>query len=228
MSDLTKRTNLVLLRERETRAAWRVLAPGRHVPIEFLRGPDKGLVASSTLENGVRRDVLTQAGVSAYTRAVLSATRVPPSVRQILLISAARYDAHPDHRTAYYAARRSAEVLASRGFAVKLWTFIVHDEVAADLPGSLCCVGDVHWPGPGPKHDFALLTDSPARPRPPLPDRFERFTDDEAVARLRHDALSRHVSQVVGDPELCTLVFIPDFYERWSEKVEEPFYEEAP
>ena len=44
---------------------------------------------------------------------------------------------------------------------------------------------------------------------------------------IRHDALSRHVSQVVGYPPLCMIDANPGFYTRWWEKQEEPFYEEV-
>ena len=47
------------------------------------------------------------------------------------------------------------------------------------------------------------------------------------MTTIRHDALAQHVSQVIGYPPLCTPVYIPSFYTRWNEKVEEPFYEEV-
>jgi hypothetical protein len=47
-----------------------------------------------------------------------------------------------------------------------------------------------------------------------------------ALASVRRDALARHVSQVVGYPPLCMPVFIPSFYTRWDQKIEEPFYQE--
>ena len=34
------------------------------------------------------------------------------------------------------------------------------------------------------------------------------------------------MSQVAGYPPLCMPVPIPDFYTRFAEKIEEPFYEE--
>jgi len=96
----------------------------------------------------------------------------------------------------------------------------VHDEIGADFP--ICCPGDIHWPGPGATHDWTLLTDAPVRPRPPL----WSMTRPVTSASIRHDALARHVSQVVGYPPLCMSVLIPFFYTHWMEKTEEPFYEE--
>ena len=51
--------------------------------------------------------------------------------------------------------------------------------------------------------------------------------DVSDVTAIRHDALAQHVSQVVGYPPLCMPVYIPSFYTRWNQKVEEPFYEEV-
>lgn len=217
-----KRQMIVALREQETRAAWAVLAPGRTVPITFLRAPDQGTVAASTIVDGVRQDVPSAAGAEALARAVDVATDLPPSVRSVLFLTAALYDAHPDHRTAYHAARAAAERLRARGLDVRLWSWIVHDEIAAvDTPR--CCIGDFHWPAPGPHDDYAALTDTPARPRPPPWNHVEDVSD---LVAMRHDALAQHVSQVVGYPPLCMPVYIPDFYTRWTDKLEEPFYEE--
>jgi LmbE family N-acetylglucosaminyl deacetylase len=216
-----KAAQIVALREGETRAAWRVLAPDRDVPISFLRGPDMGLVASSTLVDGVRQDQLTDAGTAAVAAAVPIAMDLPASVRRVLILTASIYDAHPDHRTAYRAARTAADRLrAERGLEVELWSWIVHDEIANPNPPT-CCIGDLHWPAPGPSDDYLALTDSPERPRPPRWDRSE-----EAGGTIRRDALAQHVSQVVGYPPLCMPVYVPSFYTRWTDKTEEPFYVE--
>lgn len=222
VAERIKVDRIVRLREAETRSAWRVLAPGRRVPIAFLRGPDMGLVASTTVTGGIHTDVLSAAGERAVAGAARIAAALPRSVRHVLILTTAIYDAHPDHRAAHEAARRAAETLRSRGVDVQMWTGIVHDEIAAvDVP--ICCAGDLHWPAPGPHDDYLALTDSPERPRPPYWDRIEDVSD---VAWVRHDALWQHVSQVIGYPPLCMPVPIPDFYVRWAEKVEEPFYEE--
>ena len=218
----SKIERLVRLREGETRAAWRVLAPGRRVPISFLRGPDTRLVASTTVQDGLHTDVLSPAGARAVASAARLASALPRSVRHVLMITTARYDAHPDHRAAHEAARRATEVLRRRGVDVELWSGIVHDEIA-DVDVSICCIGDLHWPAPGPHHDYLALTDSAERPRPPFWDRIENVS---ALAFVRHDALAQHVSQVAGYPPLCMPVPIPDFYTRFAEKIEEPFYEE--
>jgi LmbE family N-acetylglucosaminyl deacetylase len=216
---------IVALRESETRAAWTVLAPNRDVPIEFLRGPDQGLVASSTLVGGLHVDVLSLEGETAVNRAVQIATQLPSSVRSVLFLTAAIYDAHPDHRTAYRAARQAAEILRQRRqLDVHIWSWIVHDE-AADLTLPVCCGGDLHWPSAGPQDSYFALTDVPARPRPPMWNHVEDVSDSTGI---RHDALAKHVSQVVGYPPLCMKVYIPTFYTRWTEKVEEPFYDEVP
>ena len=202
-----KRRRIVKLRERETRAAWKVIAPGRRVPIRFLRGPDQGFVESSTWVDGVRADVFTPVG----ERLVARAARL-----------AARYDAHGDHRAAYQAARRAGEALRARGLEVRIWSFVIHDEVAADVP--YCCVGDLHWPGDGPTHDRGLLVETASRPRPPA---WPIALDVSDLGSIRHDAISAHVSQTVGEPRLCMPVYLPFFYVRWWEKTEEPFYEEV-
>ncbi len=215
---------IVELREEETRAAWRVLAPGRNVPIDFLRGPDQGLVESSTMVGGVRQDVLTVEGERVVEGVVELATQLPPSVNRVLFITSAIYDAHPDHRTAYRATRQAAEFLRrERQLDVRIWSFVVHDEAAnLDLP--ICCVGDWHWPSVGPDNDYFDLTDVPGRPRPPMWNRVEDVSDRQDV---RRDALAQHVSQVVGYAPLCMPVYNPSYYTRWQEKTEEPFYEEV-
>jgi len=45
---------------------------------------------------------------------------------------------------------------------------------------------------------------------------------------VRSGALAQHVSQVIGNPALCMPVYVPSFYRRWTDKTEEPFYEETP
>ena len=215
---------IVELRERETRAAWAVLAPSRDVPIDFLRGPDQGLVASSTVVDGVHQDVLSPQGTRAVERAVPLATQLPPSVRSVLILTTSVYDAHPDHRTAYRAARQAAEVLREQQLDVRIWSWIVHDEVSR-INVTPCCVGDLHWPAPGPHNDYLALTDATARARPP---HWNRTEDVSALTGIRRAALAQHVSQVIGYPPLCMPVYIPGFYTRWTDKVEEPFYEETP
>ena len=216
--------SIVELREDETRAAWQLLAPGRDVPIDFLRGPDQGLVASSTLVAGVREDTLTPAGASALERAVEIATQVPASVNDVLFLTASVYDSHPDHRVAYRATRRAADLLHhERHLGVSIWSWIVHDEII-NLDPPFCCLGDIHWPSAGPVNDYAALTDAPGRPRPPMWNRVEDASD---LLGLRHDALAQHVSQVVGYPPLCMHVLNPSYLHRWQEKAEEPFYEEV-
>jgi len=218
-----KKQMIIELRERETHAAWAVLAPNREVPIDFMRGPDQGLVESSTMVDGVRQDVLSPAGVSAVARAVPIAIQLPPSVRSVLLLTTSIYDGHPDHRTAYHAARAAGEILRQRQLDVRIWSWIVHDEVSR-LNITPCCVGDLHWPAPGAHHSYEALTDAPARPRPP---HWNRVEDASDLIDIRHEALAQHVSQVIGYPPLCMPVYIPDFYARWNQKVEEPFYDET-
>jgi LmbE family N-acetylglucosaminyl deacetylase len=218
-----KKQMIVELREGETHAAWAVLAPNRAVPIDFMRGPDQGLVASSTVVDGVRRDVLSPAGTSAVARAIPVATQLPPSVRSVLFLTTSIYDGHPDHRTAYHVARAAAEILRQRQLDVSIWSWIVHDEVRT-LNITPCCVGDLHWPAPGAHHSYLALTETPARPRPP---HWNRVEDASDLTDIRHAALAEHVSQVIGYPPLCMPVYIPDFYARWNQKIEEPFYEET-
>jgi len=218
----TKVERLVRLREAETRAAWRVLAPGRRVPIAFLRGPDLALVASTSVTDGLHDDVLSPAGERAVAAAARIAAALPRGVQRALLLTTARYDAHPDHRAAYEAASRAARTLRRRGVAVELWSGIVHDEIA-DVDVPVCCIGDLHWPVAGPRHDYLALTDSEERPRPPVWDRVEDVSD---LGGVRGDALAAHVSQVIGYPPLCMPVAIPDYYVRFADKVEEPFWVE--
>jgi LmbE family N-acetylglucosaminyl deacetylase len=195
------------------------------VPIDFLRGLDLRLVASSRVVDGVREDVLSAEGQRVLTGAVEVATDLPASVSEVLFLTTSIYDAHPDHRVAYRVAREAARILAEeRGLSVEVWSWIVHDEVpSVEIPA--CCPGDFHWPSAGPRNDHLALTDVSERPRPPLWSRVEDVGD---LADVRRRALQAHVSQVEGNPDLCMPVYVPSFYERWLEKVEEPFYEEAP
>jgi LmbE family N-acetylglucosaminyl deacetylase len=100
---------------------------------------------------------------------------------------------------------------------------VVHDEVPqADLP--VCCVGDLFWPPSGPTHDHAALLDTPARPRPPP---WDVSVDVRDLGAIRREAITRHASQVEGYAPRCMVTFVPSFYPRWWEKIEEPFYEEV-
>ena len=80
LPEATKVRRIVKLRERETRRAWKVLAPNRRVPLRFLRGPDQGLVASSALVDGVRFDVFSPEGEAVIARAVDRFARLPESI----------------------------------------------------------------------------------------------------------------------------------------------------
>jgi LmbE family N-acetylglucosaminyl deacetylase len=216
---------VIALRENEARAAWRVIVPDRDVPIDFLRGPDSRLVAATSFAGGVHVDTLSAAGQAAVDGAVAIATQLPPSIRSVLFMTTAIYDAHPDHRAAYQAARQAAEILHDeRHLDVKIWSWIVHDE-QTDIDFPVCCGGDTHWPAAGPRDVYLDLADvPPRRPRPPVWNHTEDVRD---LVALRHDALFQHVSQVSGNPALCMPVYVPDFYTRWVEKTEEPFYEEV-
>lgn len=216
---------IIALRENETRAAWKVISPDRTIPIAFLRGPDTRLVAATSFANGRHVDTLSAAGQDAVDRAVQIATQLPASVHSVLFMTTAIYDAHPDHRTAYHAARQAAQVLHDQQqLDVTVWSWIVHDE-QTDVDFPICCGGDMHWPVGGPTHDYLALTDvPPRRPRPPM---WNHTADVSDLVTLRHDALFQHVSQVSGNPALCMPVYVPDYYTRWVEKTEEPFYEEV-
>jgi LmbE family N-acetylglucosaminyl deacetylase len=216
---------IIALRENEARAAWKVISPNRDVPIAFLRGPDTRLVAATDFAAGVHVDTLSAAGQSAVDQAVEAATQLPPSVRSVLFMTTAIYDAHPDHRTAYHAARQAAQILHDQQHLdVKIWSWIVHDELE-DIDFPVCCGGDMHWPVAGPTDDYLDLTDAPPRrPRPPL---WNHVEDVSGLVQLRHDALFQHVSQVSGNPALCMPVYVPKFYVDWAAKTEEPFYEEV-
>lgn len=223
LPEAEKTERIITLREDETRAAWRKLAPERDVPIDFERGPDLGLVTSSRLVDGVRQDVLSAAGEAALAGAVEAASSLPADVREVWILTTSRYDGHPDHRTAYRAAAQTAARLRTeRGAIVHLWSAIVHDEFFLTFIPS-CCGGDFFWPNEGATLEYEALLDVPSRPRPP---RWDRIEDASSPPDIRRDALGQHVSQVVGNSELCMPVYIPSFYARWMEKIEEPFYEE--
>jgi LmbE family N-acetylglucosaminyl deacetylase len=215
---------IIALREHEARAAWKVIVPDRDVSPDFLRGPDSRLVAATSFAGGVHVDTLSAAGQAAVDGAVAIATQLPSSVRSVLFMTTAIYDAHPDHRAAYHAARQAAQILHDEQHReVKIWSWIVHDEQDLDFP--ICCSGDMHWPAAGPTDAYLDLADVP--PRRPRPPRWNHTEDVRALMALRHDALFQHASQVAGNPALCMPVYIPDFYTRWVEKTEEPFYEEV-
>jgi LmbE family N-acetylglucosaminyl deacetylase len=215
-----KKRKIIELREEETRAACRVLgiAPSR---IHFLRHPDKGLVASSTLSDGRRVDELTEDGKQAVAQVVdLLPRLVPSNAESLLVVTASFWDGHPDHRATYGAARAAAErVRSERGIPVTILHAIVHD----DIPFPICCPGDLFWPNNGPLLNHSALVDIPPRPRPPL---WDRVLDVEDVAAFRAEALNRHVSQIVGYPDLCMKVYLPRYYRAWLEKTEEAFWEE--
>lgn len=220
-----KTERIVALRENETRSAWQVLAPGREVPIDFERGPDQGLVSASRLVDGVRQDTLTAAGEAAVDGAVTAAIDLSTTIREVWILTTSQYDGHPDHRTAYRAATLAARrIREERGATVHLWSAIVHDEFFLTwIPA--CCGGDFFWPNAGPTIDYEALVDVPSRPRPP---RWDRIEDASQPPSIRSDSLGQHVSQVVGNPDLCMPVYIPSFYARWMEKLEEPFFEDDP
>jgi hypothetical protein len=48
----------------------------------------------------------------------------------------------------------------------------------------------------------------------------------EDVVALRAEALNKHVSQIVGYPDLCMSVYLAHYYQAWLEKTEEAFWEE--
>ncbi len=218
-----KTERIVALREDETRGAWQVLAPGREIPIHFERGPDQGLVSGSRLVDGLRQDTLTAAGEAAVEGVVTAAMDLPTTVHRVWIVTTSRFDGHPDHRTAYHAATLAARRLREeRAATVHLWSAIVHDELFLTwIPA--CCGGDFFWPNDGPTVEYEALLDVPSRPRPP---RWDRIEDASQPPSIRSDSLHRHASQVVGNPDLCMPVYIPSFYARWMEKIEEPFFEE--
>jgi hypothetical protein len=60
-----------------------VLAPDRDVPLHFLRAGDQRTVATSTIVDGVRQDVLSADGQRALDEAVAIGTDLPPAVRAV-------------------------------------------------------------------------------------------------------------------------------------------------
>ena len=221
-SEEEKKRKITELREKETRAACQVLGIPPSRPY-FLRYPGQGLVAESTYSNGRRVDVLTEAGEQAVDHVVdLLPRLVPQNTANLLVITASFWDAHPDHRATYCAARAAAEVVRTRrGIPVTLLHAIVHDEVPFPFP--ICCPGDLFWPNRGPHLDHGALSSFPARPRPPF---WDVIHDVEDFVEVRNEALKQHESQVKGYPELCMVVYLKSYYEAWIEKTEEAFWEE--
>lgn len=217
-----KRRKIVALREEEARRACHILGVDP-THIHFLRYPDRQLVAASSFSGGRRQDTLTEAGEAATAALVeLVPALVPPGTAAVTIITTSLWDAHPDHRTTYWATRMAAsKVAAERGLPVRLLSAIVHDEFPNGPPW--CCLGDVVWPNEGPYLDYATLSDFSARPRPPLWDVLFNVAD---LGSVRRDSLKAHASQVDGNAELCMVLVWKAYYERWMEKVEEAFYEE--
>jgi LmbE family N-acetylglucosaminyl deacetylase len=219
-----RRRKVVRLRESEALAAWEVIGVDP-TAIQFLRHPDTKLVARSRLSGGRRVDELSEAGAEAVREVeALLPGLVPDSARELLVITASRWDAHGDHRTAYRAARAGAErVRSARGIPVVLLSAIVHDEFRFQLP--FCCLGDAFWPRSGPQDDHAALVDTRARPRPPA---WDVAWDASDLVAVRREALRRHASQVEGHEELCITfpTVATSFMEHWMEKAQEVFYRE--
>ncbi len=217
-----RKRKIMELREEEARAGCRVLGipPSR---LHFLRYPNQGLVEESAYENGRRVDVLTEAGEQAVSHVVdLLPRLVPPNASSLLVITTSFWDAHSDHRITYRAARTAAEVVrAQRDIPVTLLHSIVHDEIPFPLP--ICCLGDIHWPNPGPRLDHTALMDLQGRPRPPP---WDVIVNVEGLVQVRSDALKLHRSQVEGYPELCMMVFLKNYLPAWMEKAEEAFWQE--
>jgi LmbE family N-acetylglucosaminyl deacetylase len=222
-SEEARRQKIVALREEETRAACRVLGIGPS-HLHFLRYPDQGLVAESSFSNGQRVDVLTEAGERAMAQVTdLLPRLVPSNASNLQVITASFWDAHPDHRTIYQAARAASEVVSSqRNIPVTILHAIVHDE--SPFPFPICCPGDLFWPNNGPHLDHDALADNPERPRPPP---WDRIYDVADVTTIRVEAMNEHVSQFTGYPELCMFVLLKRFYKGWLEKTQEAFWEET-
>ena len=217
-----KKRKIMELREEEARAACGVLGiDASH--LHFLRYPDLKLVAKSSFSEGRRKDVLTDAGEHAVANVSdLLPTLIPPNAENLTVITTSFWDNHPDHRVVYQAARAAAEIVRTqRGIPVTLMHAIVHDEIPINIP--FCCVGDRHWPNPGPHLDYSALADFPKRPRPPFWDVVYDVTD---LVSVRNEALNQHVSQIKGWPELCMFVYYKQYYYNWMEKTEEVFYKE--
>ena len=221
-SEEEKKRKIIELREEETRRACGILGIGPS-RLHFLRYPDQALVENSVFIDGKRADVLTEAGEQAVTHVVkLLPTLIPGNATELTVITASFWDAHPDHRVTYLAARAAAEIVRNeRGIPVRLLHAIVHDEIPCNI--SFCCLGDLHWPNPGPNLDHSALFDFPSRPRPPL---WDVINDVEEFVSVRVDALNAHESQIKGAPELCMIVMYKKYYYDWMDKAVEVFYEE--
>jgi len=200
-SEEEKKRKITELREKETRAACQVLGIPPSRPY-FLRYPGQGLVAKSTYSNGRREDVLTEAGEQAADHVVdLLPRLVPQNTANLLVITASFWDAHPDHRATYYAARAAAQVVRTRrGIPVTLFHAIVHDEVPFPFP--ICCPGDLFWPNRGLHLDHGALSNFPARPRPPF---WDVIHDVEDFVEVRIEALKQVRSR---DIPSCAWLFI--------------------
>jgi LmbE family N-acetylglucosaminyl deacetylase len=221
-SEEEKKRNIRELREEEARAACGVLGiDSSH--LHFLGYPDQNLVAESSFSEGRRVDVLSEAGEHVVANVIdLLPTLIPPNAENLTVITTSFWDEHPDHRVVYQAARAAGEIVRTqRGIPVTVMHAIVHDEIPINIP--FCCVGDRHWPNPGPHLDHSALEDFPERPRPPFWDVVYDVTD---LVSVRTEALNQHVSQVKGWPELCMIVFLKRYYYYWMEKTEEVFYKE--
>jgi LmbE family N-acetylglucosaminyl deacetylase len=221
-SETEKKRKIVELREAETAQAWEII--GLDVSkLHFLRYPDTSLVEDTILENGKRVDTLNADGMNAVNEITgLVPELIPADACYLTIITGSEWDAHPDHRTAYTAARSAAlRVIAGRKIPVTLLSAIVHDELVID--SSYCCLGDLHWPNKGPRLDYETLSNSQIRPRPP---KWDVIMDVSDLTSIRTDALNAHVSQVSGYPKLCMVLVYKEYFRRWMEKTQEVFYKE--
>jgi LmbE family N-acetylglucosaminyl deacetylase len=217
-----RREKIVALRENETINAWKVLGlDASH--IHFLRYPDKGMVSETKLVSGKRVDTYNSYGINAVSEiTTLMQNLVPEGTEHLTIISASVWDGHPDHRVDYNAARSAAlAVSSSLKIPVTLLSAIVHDEFLIDL--GFCCLGDLFWPNKGPRLNYCTLANSRQRPRPP---KWDLTYDISDLGSIKSEALSAHVSQIKGYPELCMIVLDKEYYRRWMEKKEEVFYKE--
>jgi len=222
-SEEVRRQKIVALREEETRAACRILGISAS-QIHFLRYPDQGLVAESSFSNGRRVDLLTEAGEAAVAHVTdLLPQFIPMDAASLRVITASFWDAHPDHRTTYHAARAAAERVRTRqGIPVTILHTLVHDE--SPFPFPICCPGDLFWPNDGPLLDYNAVADTPDRPRPPP---WNLVYNVENLLPHRQAAMLAHESQFIGYPELCMLVLLKRYYRAWEEKTQEAFWEET-
>jgi len=221
-SEEMRRQKILALREDETIAAAEVLGISAS-DIHFLRYPDQGLAEESSFSNGRRIDIPTSAGEQAVAHVTdLLPDLIASDATSLLVITASFWDAHPDHRTTYHAARTAAETVRNQlDIPVTLWHSIVHDEFLFPFP--ICCPGDLFWPNSGPTLDHDILVDLSVRPRPPPWDVVADISDLQA---LRIEAMNKHESQFKGNWGLCMFVFLNRFYQSWQEKTEEAFWEE--